>query len=817
MNIHNINQIKSISKTYQTEGYLGACGIDPDEKIAGRIGGAISPTNYTGTSGMDGSKWLIPNDKTTDVYFYTKAGKFGKVTEAGVITEITTITGTGNGMAYYNNYYYISGDSDIHRYGPIDGTPTMELSWWTSLIEEEDFFIDADGGEFEVNETNPKTAQIINTYGPFNNITFRLKNTGVDTSYNLKLTVQEVEETEGELESFTAVKYNFNKPEGEVYGQAIYTSAPGNDYENITFEFDEVLVIPGKFALILETVEPIESDQSFKIQTSEVGNEYSEGEFVYYIDGDDWNKVPPLNFSTDLGPISKDAGPGSVSFLAHTIDLLDEGTINSINVRFTVSSTTQTAITILVDGVQKFLQVDGSPFINTTLSGTFNHGDVVEIFLNQASSESRTITRSTNRPYILYSDNSREIDAYTRIASTSASFPELGNEEYPTIGIYEIPNHSFYKHGDNSLYFTDIQNTGSINRIRTADTLEVESTKGFSIGDLIRGKDSKAIANIIKIDVNNRAFVLLGVLGEFQENEDIFKSTDIETSTKVVSELKRGFSNLDSNSMVLELPTDIKPISISSFGTDIAVIGLSQSKKSSLFLWDTFAPSFYREIKLPFTISSALFNHNGTLYLWGGDANGYTLYAYQGGDTVHTVQHMDNGHMPLQGAINSIGDRLMWGSSQTYPKTKGCVWALGSRSNIGGLHNIATTTNQVASIYMKDALVIGAEKFYKKGGKYTSIFRSELLSFGRPFDVSEVVIPLSAEITSTDKLTITVYYDNGTASEEFVINKDTFENRIVKIHPTAKGVSNFFIEIEWDATAQIHVQFPISIRHQLYD
>lgn len=38
---------------------------------------------------------------------------------------------TANGMAYYNNYLYIATNTDIDRYGPLDGTPAYTASVWT--------------------------------------------------------------------------------------------------------------------------------------------------------------------------------------------------------------------------------------------------------------------------------------------------------------------------------------------------------------------------------------------------------------------------------------------------------------------------------------------------------------------------------------------------------------------------------------------------------------------------------------------------------------------------------------------------------------
>lgn len=41
------------------------------------------------------------------------------------------VSASGNGMAYYNNYIYIATNTDIGRYGPLDGSPSYVAGVWT--------------------------------------------------------------------------------------------------------------------------------------------------------------------------------------------------------------------------------------------------------------------------------------------------------------------------------------------------------------------------------------------------------------------------------------------------------------------------------------------------------------------------------------------------------------------------------------------------------------------------------------------------------------------------------------------------------------
>jgi len=268
-------------------------------------------------------------------------------------------------------------------------------------------------------------------------------------------------------------------------------------------------------------------------------------------------------------------------------------------------------------------------------------------------------------------------------------------------------------HNDGAVYFCDTQRGGAIGKINMADRLSVIDIEddgvpdgSFSIGDLVRGETSNAMASVIKIDTistatDEQGLVLFGIVGTFIDGENIF--AEATTIIGVVSgTVQSGIANLNSESLALDLPLKYNPVAMTSLGTDLMIAANSTDGNSALFLWDTYADSFYREIKLPFQKTTALFSHNGTPYIWGGDDSGYSLYAYSGGETVEPITYIDNGYMPLQGSIDANGNKILWGSSQTYPETRGCVWAWGSKALSPALHNIASTTSQISSMRVND-------------------------------------------------------------------------------------------------------------------
>lgn len=64
---------------------------------------------------------------------YVGAGKFFSYSSllASETLVGSPVAGSGNGLAYYNNYIYIATNTNIDRYGPLNGTPAYTASVWT--------------------------------------------------------------------------------------------------------------------------------------------------------------------------------------------------------------------------------------------------------------------------------------------------------------------------------------------------------------------------------------------------------------------------------------------------------------------------------------------------------------------------------------------------------------------------------------------------------------------------------------------------------------------------------------------------------------
>jgi hypothetical protein len=123
------------------EQYNSAIAIDPDYPIGSGVktSGAICPTVYDKFSGAGVTgypKWIVNNPKNTLTYVYASDGKVVSYDSAlGSETAVGTPTsGAGNGSAYYNNYVYFATPTDVSRLGPLNGSPSLANTFWTSTL-----------------------------------------------------------------------------------------------------------------------------------------------------------------------------------------------------------------------------------------------------------------------------------------------------------------------------------------------------------------------------------------------------------------------------------------------------------------------------------------------------------------------------------------------------------------------------------------------------------------------------------------------------------------------------------------------------------
>lgn len=140
--INNIWGGIAASDNFLSEGqYSYGIGIDPEAPISDASGdkrssGVIRPTAYEDFSGAnvtDTPLWFTTTPKDTKLYAYLANGRLISYSSAlGSETLVGTATSSsGNGFAYYNNYLYMATNTNVSRYGPLNGSASLTNSVWT--------------------------------------------------------------------------------------------------------------------------------------------------------------------------------------------------------------------------------------------------------------------------------------------------------------------------------------------------------------------------------------------------------------------------------------------------------------------------------------------------------------------------------------------------------------------------------------------------------------------------------------------------------------------------------------------------------------
>lgn len=123
----------------------GSIGIDPslpfdytsyERGASGLIRPSVS--NAVGGSTIANAPlWIRSNPKDGTVFVYDAGGSVYTY-NGSVIDDLADLndegSSHGNGMAYYDNYIYFATDTNVARYGPLNGTPTFTDSYWVSTL-----------------------------------------------------------------------------------------------------------------------------------------------------------------------------------------------------------------------------------------------------------------------------------------------------------------------------------------------------------------------------------------------------------------------------------------------------------------------------------------------------------------------------------------------------------------------------------------------------------------------------------------------------------------------------------------------------------
>lgn len=127
------------AKHFSGEGqYDSAVAIDPDYPVGSEIktSGLPVPTRYEKFSGSNIDAyplWFLNSPKDTKTYVYQSNGKFVSYDSSFASESLigTPTNGAGQGAVYHNNYIYLATTTDVARYGPLNGSPSLTNGVWT--------------------------------------------------------------------------------------------------------------------------------------------------------------------------------------------------------------------------------------------------------------------------------------------------------------------------------------------------------------------------------------------------------------------------------------------------------------------------------------------------------------------------------------------------------------------------------------------------------------------------------------------------------------------------------------------------------------
>ena len=138
----------------RSDQYRASLGIDPsldtniDNDVYGTISsGLIRPVGVSKSTSTTQAAplWIVPNPKVSstgnEYYIYDAQGSAYSITQSQVTDTLTALSdggslssSIGNGCAYYDNYIYFAKNTDIARYGPLNGTAAFDGTYWTGTL-----------------------------------------------------------------------------------------------------------------------------------------------------------------------------------------------------------------------------------------------------------------------------------------------------------------------------------------------------------------------------------------------------------------------------------------------------------------------------------------------------------------------------------------------------------------------------------------------------------------------------------------------------------------------------------------------------------
>lgn len=426
----------------------------------------------------------------------------------------------------------------------------------------------------------------------------------------------------------------------------------------------------------------------------------------------------------------------------------------------------------------------------------------------------------------------------TALANNTSSYPEY---LFGATAV-RIPNHPLHAHIDNKLYIGDYVNGGGlIHFIQTGATLNYDGQTGnFTVGLTITGGTSGA-KGVITADADAGAtgtLTLADVIGVFVDNETI---TDTSTGSATVNgTINAGAGNDNSTYGALDLPATYAPTDMASWGNDLAILCSRDSSLfvaqsgGALFLWDTFSPSFYKQISIPDDVCTALEVFEGMIYIFTSmDGTVNNVYRYNGGDTVELIDsNAPTGiiHTPTLSGATASTSSVLWYASGLYLRKIGYNipgWPANAKWNHTYLSSAISAVNiNRPSLNRGLSPIIGAEaeidKIVTSSGNFDSTYTTQNFTIGRRWNVQSIRFGISNTIAANQTITISASIDNDSSQVTVAtINSTDYPSlETFWVNPTnLSGQNNFYLtfRITTSSTTAPAIILPILINVDVYN
>ena len=129
--------------------FRASLGIDPaqpsddaDSVTSTVASGLIRPVaseKFSSTTVLKSPLWIVTNPKDSNIYVYDAQGSAYTVnatltTVTALVDGGTLTSSLGNGCEYYDNYIYFAKNTDVARYGPLNGAAAFDGDYWTGNL-----------------------------------------------------------------------------------------------------------------------------------------------------------------------------------------------------------------------------------------------------------------------------------------------------------------------------------------------------------------------------------------------------------------------------------------------------------------------------------------------------------------------------------------------------------------------------------------------------------------------------------------------------------------------------------------------------------